>query len=250
MQAREGIESVRKTLKLLELMAENGGALSVTQIAERLDCSVSSATRFLQTLEMEYYVRKNTGTNRYELTYRLYALGTACVAHDTAMQRLIPLAHAVSQRYDVSVNINGLEGDNAILLYRVSRVLNKDLNFVSGQKAPVYCTSSGKAILSMMELEELEPILQNLQILAFQNECSSVDKLREEVRDARRNGYAVCQEEYLSGVFSFSLPVLDSAGRRYAFTLIMPMRDRKRVFRAEVIQELKTQLKQMRNNRI
>ena len=164
------------------------------------------------------------------------------------MQKLIPIAHSVSQRYDVSVNINGIEGDDAILLYRVSRVLNKDLDFVIGQKAPVYCTSSGKAILSMMEPEELEPFLQNLKIRAFQSACSSVDQLREEISDARRSGYAVCHEEYVSGVFSFSLPVLDSAGRRYAFTLIMPTRDRKRVFRAEVIQELKTQLKQIRNN--
>lgn len=239
-----GIESVRKTLKLLELMAENGGALSVTQISERLDCSVSSATRFLQTLELENYVRKNPGTNRYELTYRLYALATACVAHDATMQKLIPIAHAVSQRYDVSVNINGVEGDDAILLYRVSRVLNKDLDFFIGQKAPVYCTSSGKAILSMMEPQELEPILQNLQIRAFQNACISVDQLREEISAARRSGYAVCQEEYVSGVFSFSLPVRDSAGRRYAFTLIMPTRERKRVFRTEVLQDLKTQLKQ------
>lgn len=96
----------------------------------------------------------------------------------------------------------------------------------------------------MMEPQELEPILQNLQIRAFQNACISADQLREEISAARRSGYAVCQEEYVSGVFSFSLPVRDSAGRRYAFTLIMPTRERKHVFRTEVLQELKTLLKQ------
>ena len=245
MENREGIESVRKTLKLIELMAQHGGSLTVTQIAESLDCSVSSANRFLQTLLLENFARKNPETNRYELTYRMYALGAANVAHDATMKKLIPIAHAVSQKYEVSVNINGMEGENAILLFRVTRFHNKDLDFFSGEMAPVYCTSSGKAILSMMEPEKLDPMLKRLQMRAFQGESISVEQLKEELRIARQNGYAVCQEEYVSGVFSFSLPVRDRNGHPYAFTLIMPMRDRKRVFRKEVIREIQTQLREI-----
>ncbi|MCR5137382.1 MAG: helix-turn-helix domain-containing protein [Oscillospiraceae bacterium] len=247
MENREGIESVRKTLKLLALMAQQGGSLTVTQIADMLDCSVSSANRFLQTLLLENFARKNPETNRYELTYRMYALGASNVAHDPSMEKLIPIAHAVSQKYDVSVNINGVEGENAILLFRVTRFHNKDLDFFSGEMAPVYCTSSGKAILSLMEPEELEPILEKLQFRAFQNESVSIEQLREELRIARQNGYAVCQEEYVSGVFSFSLPVRDRRGHSYAFTLIMPMKDRNRVFRREVIQELQSRLSCIRD---
>ena len=44
MENREGIESVRKTLKLIELMAQHGGSLTVTQIADR--CGFSDSNYF------------------------------------------------------------------------------------------------------------------------------------------------------------------------------------------------------------
>jgi DNA-binding IclR family transcriptional regulator len=245
MQKSDGIYAVKKTFQLLELMVEHNGTLTVSQISEHLQCSVSSATRFLQTLQDQGYVRKNRQTGHYELNYRLYSLGSKMVSNDPIVEKLRPLAHEVSQRYDISVNINTLLGKNAILLFPVTRFYNKDLDFRIGETAPAYCTSSGKAILSQMSEEELNLYFEGLQLRTFQRNTYTEEGIREELKAAKKNGYAVCQEEYVSGVFSVSFPLRDLHGHLYAFTLIMPLRKKKDVFQPKVLHDIRSQLKKI-----
>ncbi len=242
MQKQDGVYTVKKTLQLLRLMTEHNGTLTVSQIADRLESSVSSATRFLQTLQEQGYVQKNRQTGHYELNYMLYSLGSELVRNDATVEKLRPLAHEVSQRYDISVNINTILGKNAILLFPVSRFYNKDLDFHIGQTAPAYCTSSGKAILSQLSEQELNLYFENLPLRSFQGNVYTEEGLREELKAAKKNGYAVCREEYVSGVFSVSFPLRDVNDRRYAFTLIMPMRRKKDIFKASVLKEIQVQL--------
>ena len=242
MPRKEGIESAAKTLRLMELMAANGGRLTVTQIAQQLDCSIASANRFLQTLQSVGYVEKNSMTNRYELNYRLYALASLQVENDPMVQKLVPMAHAVSQKYDVSVNINAMLGKQAMLLFRVTRHYNKDTDFFNGKTAPAYCTSSGKAILSQYSPAQLDEYFEGLSLRSFQRGSYTEEGLRAELAAAREQGYAVCREEYVSGVFSFSFPIRDREGRFYAFTVICSMREKKAVFQEKIIREIRRQL--------
>ena len=242
MPKQEGIYTVAKTLQLLELMLQHNGTLTVNQIADQLQCSVSSATRFLQTLQKEGYVNKNRLSGHYELTYKLYYLGSRMVANDRVVEKLLPLAHDVSQRYNVSVNINTMLGKDAILLFPVTKFYNKDLDFYNGQTAPVYCTSSGKAILSQLPEEELDRYFQDVQLRPYQNRTYTEESVREELRRAKECGYAICQGEYVSGVFSISFPVRDLNDHKYAFTLIMPMNRKKDVYKPDVIVEIQSML--------
>jgi len=178
MSGTENIDAVSKTLRLVELMAAHNGELTVTQIARQLDCSISSANRFLQTLEREGLVEKNPHTRRYELTWLLYVLGARLVVNDPSVEKLIPVAHAVSQRFDVSVNINTMLGKEALLLFRVPRFYNKDLDFLSAETAPAYCTSSGKVILSQLDAEQLDAYFDGLQIRSFQKRQLTEEDLR------------------------------------------------------------------------
>lgn len=240
--AGDNIEAVRKTLRLMEILSAHNGELTVTQLAGMLDCSVSSANRFLQTLLHAGYVEKKPHTNRYMLTYRLYSLGHRLIEHNYMVQAMIPIAHAISQKYDISVNINGFSGKEPLLLFRVTRFYNKDLDFLSGQSAPAYCTSSGKAILSQFAPEQLSVYFDGISFTAYQGKTITEAQLRAELAQARRDGYATCTEEYVSGIFSLSFPVRDKNGSLYAFTLITTMRNRQRIMQPEVLNEIKKRL--------
>lgn len=239
----ENIEAVSKTLRIIEILAAHGGDLTVTQIAKMLDCSVSSADRFLHTLQNAGYVVKNEYTNRYELSFSLYAVGSRYVQNNYMVRALIPVAHAVSRKYDISVNINAMAGTSPILLFKVSRFYNKDLDFFSGEQAPAYCTSSGKAILSTYTPRQLDEYFSKVELIAYQEQELSEEKLREELKTIRRCGYAVCQEEYVSGVFSISFPVKDRNSKVFAFTLIMNKSDRSRIQRPEVLLDISSSLR-------
>lgn len=234
----DNIEAVEKTLRLLEIMSAHNGALTVTQIAGELDCSVSSANRFLQTMQNSGYVRKNEVTKKYELTYKVFSTSFRMKENDKVLHRLITLANTVSQKYDVSVNINTLFEKDAMLLYKVMRSYSKDMDFFTGELAPAYCTSSGKVLLSLYSEAELDDYFRDLTFIWYQSQEISEESLREELRTVRKQGFAVCDEEYISGFFSYSLPYNDGKGHVYAFTVIAPLKDKSRVFNPKVIGEI------------
>lgn len=237
------IEAAEKTMKLIEILAANAGDLTVTQIAKYLDCSISSANRFLQTLQKSGYVNKNNHTKRYELTYKINAVSYVNLQKNPDIQKLIPIANAVSQNYDISVNINTVANGSAMLIYRVANTYNKDLDFLTGQVAPAYCTSSGKVILSTFSEAELNEYFDSTLLRSFQGSAVSREALTEELKLIRKNGYAICDGEYVSGVFSLSFPVKSQRGAVYAFTLITPAKERKKILNPSVLAEISKHLK-------
>ena len=92
---------------------------------------------------------------------------------------------------------------------------------------------------------ELSALKQDLAISTAAWKETNERKLavQKELKAAKKNGYAVCQEEYVSGVFSVSFPLRDLHGHLYAFTLIMPLRKKKDVFQPKVLHDIRSQLK-------
>lgn len=240
----ENVEAVEKTLKLIEIMSMHSGELSVTQIAELLGCSISSANRFLQTLQNSGYVEKNKRTKRYEMSYKINMIGYLNLQRNKAIQNLIPIANAVSQKYGISVNINTITNGNAMLIYKVAKEYHKDIDFLPGQVAPAYCTSSGKAILSTYSLQQLREYLDGTVLMSYQGKSVSEEALIRELDTVRQVGYSVCDEEYVSGIFSLSFPIESKMGEVFAFTLIMPMKDRNRIISTSVLREIQNRLEQ------
>ncbi len=238
----ENIEAVTKTLRIMEILADHGGDLTVTQISKMLGSSVSSVDRYLHTLQSAGYVVKNTYTNRYELSLSLYALGGRYVKNNYMVKALINAANAVSQQYNVSVNINAMAGLEPMLLFRVSRFYNKDLDFLVGEQAPAYCTSSGKLILSTYTPAQLDEYFSSVRLMNYQEHELSEKSLREELKTIAKCGYAMCKGEYVSGIYSVSFPVRDRNSKVFAFTIIMKKEDSHRILRPEVLLDIRKRL--------
>lgn len=242
----DDISSARKVLQIIDIMSKRNGELTVTQLAKLLDCSISSTNRFLSTMRAAGYVDKSSVTNRYYLTDRLFIVCNSILNNNRTLRTLIDLAHLLSQKYNVSVNINTMYNYTPLMLYRDTTLYNKDLNFLIGQTAPAYCSSSGKAMLSLCSSAELDKLFETLEIRPYQHQPLTAESVRAEIEQAAKTGFAVCAEEFVSGVFSISFPLLDSVGDVYALTLITTMKDRKNIYTAEVINDVKTRLQELK----
>ena len=97
----------------------------------------------------------------------------------------------------------------------VTRVMSVDLHI--GSRLPAFCTSMGRILLAYLPQDQLEAYLARVQLTPYTPKTiNSVDKLRLALRNVRRNGYALCDQEYEIGLRSIAVPVYAGNGRAVA----------------------------------
>jgi IclR family transcriptional regulator, pca regulon regulatory protein len=83
-----------------------------------------------------------------------------------------------------------------------------------GSRLPAFCTSMGRVLLAYLPQDQLEQYLSRVTLTPFTpRTVNSVEKLRLSLRNVRRNGYALCDQEFEVGLRSLAVPVHAPNGR-------------------------------------
>lgn len=240
------IASVEKAFKIIEFMSENNGGMSVTQIANELGSSVSSTNRFLITMSDIGYVAKDYTDNRYYLTNKFHMISNKLLKQNKLLDKYIPLANYISNKYSAMVNINSYVGGSVFHLYKDSKVFfSKELDFKLGDTVPAYCCSAGKIMLSEYSEKELEKYFANTSLIKYQpNTISTEQEIREEIEKVKKCGYSVHNDEYILGLFCISLPLQSIGRQRGCITVIVPTSEKIRILNKEFILLVKNKIEQ------
>lgn len=215
------IASVGKALQLIELLSRKNGQLSVQALAEKLDVSPSSVTRLLQTMSDAGFVKKSEKTNRYLLSNKFYVIASNMLYSNECVQKYLPVARRVAEKLNATVALNSMYGKNAVMLARSGSLCGGE-DFSVGNLTPAYCSSAGKVMLSTLSEMQLSSYRTGLEFERFQrNTIMEEDRLRRELEQIRRDGFAIDREERYIGLVSVSFALREFA-QPYAFTTIMP----------------------------
>jgi len=113
-----------------------------------------------------------------------------------------------------SFSVATLDGEDIVYIARtsVTRVMSVDLHI--GSRLPAFCTSMGRVLLAYLPQDQLEQYLARAHFTQYTpRTIVSADKLRLALRNVRRNGYALCDQELEIGLRSIAVPVQASNGR-------------------------------------
>jgi len=208
------IQSVARALSILELFESSSTELSVTEIANRLDLSMSTAFGLISTLNHKGYLEQNPRDSRYSLGLKLLRLGGLVRKHSILCRKARPfleqLVNEFSETVHLAVEKNGLvvyiekiRGDKAIFM-------QSDV----GAENPMYCTGVGKCLLAYMPEERRERILRNMGPLERRgpNTITNLEDLRAELASITTQGYCFDDEEYAPGLICVAAPVRSAGG--------------------------------------
>jgi IclR family KDG regulon transcriptional repressor len=209
--------NLRKELAILivlgrEEAVENGG-LGVVRIAELIGREKSQVSRALKTLAESGLVDRDPSTLHYRLGWRFFAL-----AARAGEQRLLsvapPLLERLMKSLGETVHLSVLQG------VEVLTVLSKSPSHAvkavgwSGRTVPVYCTSSGRALLFDHDHDALSELLSGVEFRKLgPNTVRDVEELYERLLAARAQGYALVDEEFEFGLVGAAAPVRDFRGQ-------------------------------------
>ena len=72
---QEIVQSVDRTLTILEVLSDYEEGLGITEISEKVELHKSTVHRLLNTLIYKGYIKQDKNTNKYGLTLKLFELG-------------------------------------------------------------------------------------------------------------------------------------------------------------------------------
>ena len=126
-----------------------------------------------------------------------------------------PFLKELNSELDETVHLTVLEGNEVLYVDCLESTKRLRTYSVIGVRAPLYCTSVGKAILAFLEPKELEKILDSLIFEKF-TENTITDKifLMDELKMIAQRGYAVDNMEHEEGLRCVGAPIRNHNGKR------------------------------------
>ena len=210
--------AVARALDILKIVGNNNEPMSLTDISKSLDIPKTTVFNIINTLvDEKCLVLKDKRSKLYELGIGIYEIGNLYinkVEYSSLIRDAIRLI-----RDELSSSSFACVVDNDELIY-IDKVETSDTlksSIKLGQRMPMYSASLGKAILSFYDEKTLESYLERVELKAkTQKTITNKDELKLELEKARKNGYAISDEENDAGLYCIAAPIFDNEGKPFA----------------------------------
>jgi IclR family transcriptional regulator, pca regulon regulatory protein len=205
--------SLARGLLVIQSFTPQTPQMTISQLSVKTGLSRAAVRRCLYTLSKLGFAGAEDGS-RYALRPRMLTLSNVYASSSTLSTAAQPILERMSAAHHESFSVATLDGDDIVYIARtsVARVMSVDLHI--GSRLPAYCTSMGRVLLAYLAPEPLELYLARVVLTAHTSRTvNSVDKLRLILRNVRRNGYALVDQEYEVGLRSLAVPVHSPMGR-------------------------------------
>ncbi|MGH8692650.1 MAG: IclR family transcriptional regulator, partial [Burkholderiales bacterium] len=217
MPARNYIELVEKTLRVLETMAESGGDVHLKDIVSRVGLTKSSAFRILFTLKELGYVEQVDGHKTYRLSPRLFGLARKSAFTPNLINVARPYLVRLRDEFSESSWLGQVKRGRVILVAAAEAPRQLRLSFEVGEVSPLHATGVGKAIAAQMTPAELDAAVGAGELKRFTpRTIPNRSQLDKELAKIRQQGFSVNQEETVEGAILVGAPIFDSLGRAFA----------------------------------
>ncbi|MBX6383350.1 MAG: IclR family transcriptional regulator [Microbispora sp.] len=205
------VQSVDRALTILKLLARDG-ELGVSELAARLGVHRSTAFRLVATLESHDLVEQDSERGRYRLGVGVVRLAGATSARLDLVRESRAVTPALARTVGETVNVAVLAGREALYVDQVAGPSALQLHNWVGQRIPLHATSNGKVLLAHAPAALCDEVIAaGLPALAART-VTDPRRLREELAEVRRRGYATAVDELEDGLTAVAAPILGADG--------------------------------------
>lgn len=210
-----GTRTIARSLSVLRVLRDADEDVGVTEVARALGLNASTAHRILKALVAAGYVAQNTNSERYRLGREAFLLGHAA-RRTLGLEAAMSLLERLAEETGESANLVIRDGSAGLVVLRVESRHPLRFTQPAGTRIPLYCTSSGKALLAFAEDYRAEvAALHDLRQLT-PTTITSPQHLLLDLEQTRDRGFSVNRAERIPGVCGIAAPVLDTDGRAMA----------------------------------
>ncbi|ORJ55967.1 IclR family transcriptional regulator [Mycobacterium simiae] len=202
-----------RLFSLLELIATKNQLFTLQGLVELTGTPKPTLHRMLQQLEgAGLLIRENNGRH-YVVGARLRRMAESLLLNDTHHGARHSVLRNLVEELGESCNLTALSGDEILYVDRVETLEPLRFTLQPGSRVPVHCSASGKMILSQLAPVQRRRLLEAAPLKQYTpNTITDVDQIEEQLKQVRRDGYAIDDQEFLPGLVCAAVLVPSPSG--------------------------------------
>jgi IclR family KDG regulon transcriptional repressor len=189
---QEIVQSVDRTLTILEVLSDYEEGLGITEISEKVELHKSTVHRLLNTLIYKGYIKQDKNTNKYGLTLKLFELGNKNIERMDLVSVVEPYLKELMEKTNEVIHLAIREGSDIVYVSKMEP-----------QKSMKMYTRIGmrKAMMAYMTEEEVQKIWNESDVQKLtHNTIVDFSKIKENLKDVRVKEYAMDDQEVEEGI--------------------------------------------------
>ncbi|MDO5739665.1 MAG: IclR family transcriptional regulator [Ornithinimicrobium sp.] len=194
-----GVQSLERAFHILEAMADSGGIIGLSQLADKVDLPLATIHRLVRSLVDLGYVRQEAN-RQYSLGPRLMRLAAESGKRIGALAK--PLLTEAVEALDESVNLAILDDDEIVYVAQVQPSRNFMRMFTEvGRRTTPHSTAVGKAILASSDDVDVVALLERTGMpRRTEHTLTTAEEFLTVLRATRARGFAMDEGEQEVGV--------------------------------------------------
>lgn len=199
---------------LLEVIASKDQLFSLQGLAEETRLPKPTLHRMLQQLEGAGLLERSVDGRHYGTGVRLRRLAENLLLNDTLHGARHAVLRRLVEEVGESCNLTALSGSEVVYLDRVETAAPLRFYLHPGSRVPVHCSASGKVFLAEMTPSQRQRLLAHAPLEAYTPKTlTQLEPLEQEIRQVKRQGFALDNEEFLPGLLCVAVLVPSALGR-------------------------------------
>jgi DNA-binding IclR family transcriptional regulator len=217
MKNRYLINSILRASKILRCFSQGKANFKISELAHQLNLDRSTTYRILLSLEKCGLVEKNGKTGEYSLGLGAFEIGNTYLRRMDFIKISKPIMTELALKVQETVHLAVLSDTEIVYVDKIDSPRTLGVMSKIGQRAPVYCTALGKALLAHLPEEERPRVINEIHLKPFTSHTiTSKKQLIVELKEVRRRGYARDRREIEEDVECLAAPIFNHLGNAVA----------------------------------
>ena len=206
-----------KAITVLETVIDRTGPVSIGALAMWLELPKQTVHRIVRQLVDEGLLERAPGSDGYTAGRRLRRLSERTMEQSLQTATVRAILQRLVGALGETCNVGMLDGPEVIYLERVECDWPLRMQLKPGSRVPAHCTGIGKMLLASLDSRSRRRLVESLPLQTFTEQTiTDPNRLLDELKNIRREGYALNNQENTTGMMGLAVPIRGHDGNAIA----------------------------------
>jgi IclR family transcriptional regulator, acetate operon repressor len=212
-ESGEGLVTVQRTMRVLEMLADSDVGMSLSDIAKELDVNKSIALRIVLTLEEMNYLYRHSESKRFYAGFKISNVGFRILVRTGLIDQCEPVLRRLAEQTGELVLFSVIDSDRPRWVMAATGPRRR-LQVDPMTSMELHSTATGKAWLATLPDKTIAQVLKGRLRAVTPYTITTLAGIMQQVREIRATGFSFSNQENETGIAAVATAILQQQGEK------------------------------------